>query len=86
MANTDVEPDVRIISSTDRGNNNKLSIYFVFKKDFQETVVIKAFNKQQAGVGRIEQKVKGKRDKVTYTDFVFDLRTNVGPKYTILIN
>lgn len=86
LANAGVKLGAHTISSTDEGNDNKLSIYFIFEKDFQKTVVIKVLNKQQVEVGRIKQEVKGKKDEATYIDFVFDPRTNIDPKYTILVN
>ena len=86
LANAGVKLGAHTISSTEEGNDNKLSIYFIFEKDFQKTVVIKVLNKQQVEVGRIKQEVKGKKDEATYIDFVFDPRTNIDPKYTILVN
>ena len=86
LANAGVKLGAHTISSTDEGNDNKLSIYFIFEKDFQKTVVIKVLNKQQVEVGRIKQEVKGKKDEATYIDFVFDPRTNIDPKYTIFVN
>ena len=86
LAKAGVKLGAHTISSTDEGNDNKLSIYFIFEKDFQKTVVIKVLNKQQVEVGRIKQEVKGKKDEATYIDFVFDPRTNIDPKYTILVN
>ena len=63
LANAGVKLGAHTISSTDEGNDNKLSIYFIFEKDFQKTVVIKVLNKQQVEVGRIKQEVKGKKER-----------------------
>ena len=40
LANAGVKLGAHTISSTDEGNDNKLSIYFIFEKDFQKTVVM----------------------------------------------
>jgi len=86
LSNAGVKLGAHTISSTDDGNDNKLSIYFIFDKDFERTVSVKVFNKQQIEVGRIKQTVKGKKDEATYVDFVFDPRTNIDPKYTIFVD
>ena len=67
------------------GNDNKLSVYFIFEQDFTGTVMVKVFNKQMQEVGRIKQELSGKKDDAGYIDFVFDERTNIDPKYTITI-
>ena len=67
------------------GNDNKLSVYFIFEQDFTGTVMVKVFNKQMQEVGRIKQELSGKKDDAGYIDFVFDERTNIDPKYTITL-
>ena len=67
------------------GNDNKLSVYFIFEQDFTGTVMVKVFNKQMQEVGRIKQELSGKKDDAGYIDFVFDERANIDPKYTITI-
>ena len=67
------------------GNDNKLSVYFIFEQDFTGTVMVKVFNKQMQEVGRIKQELSGKKDDAGYIDFVFDERTNIDPKYTLTI-
>lgn len=67
------------------GNDNKISIYFIFEEDFTDTITVKAFDKQMQEVGRVKQELSGKKDDAGYIDFVFDERTNIDPKYTITI-
>ncbi|GJH41041.1 hypothetical protein RCZ04_15910 [Capnocytophaga sp. HP1101] len=67
------------------GNDNKLSLYFIFEKDFEGTVMVRVLNKQDVEVGRVRQEIKGKKGDATFFDFVFDPRTNIDPKYTIII-
>ena len=67
------------------GNNNQISIYFIFEEDFTGTITVKAFDKQMQEVGRLKQEISGKKDDAGYIDFVFDERTNIDPKYTISI-
>ena len=67
------------------GNDNKISIYFIFEEDFTGTITVKAFDKQMQEVGRVKQELSGKKDDAGYIDFVFDERTNIDPKYTITI-
>ena len=67
------------------GNDNKISIYFIFEEDFTGNVVVKVFDKQMQEVGRLKQEISGKKDDAGYIDFVFDERTNIDPKYTISI-
>jgi len=73
------------IIETLSGNDNKISIYFIFEEDFKGTVTVKAFDKQMQEVGRVKQELSGKKDDAGYVDFVFDERTNIDPKYTITI-
>jgi len=67
------------------GNDNKISIYFIFEEDFTGIITVKAFDKQMQEVGRVKQELSGKKDDAGYIDFVFDERTNIDPKYTITI-
>ena len=67
------------------GNDNKISIYFIFEEDFTGTITAKAFDKQMQELGRVKQELSGKKDDAGYIDFVFDERTNIDPKYTITI-
>ena len=71
--------------SDENGNDNKLSLYFIFEKDFEGSVMVKVLNKQGVEVGRVKQQIKGKKDDAAYFDFVFDSRTNIDPKYNIII-
>ena len=71
--------------SDENGNDNKLSLYLIFEKDFEGSIMVKVFNKQNIEIGRVKQQIKGKKDDAAYFDFVFDPRTNIDPKYTIII-
>ena len=67
------------------GNDNKLSVYFIFEQDFTGTVMVKVFNKQMQEVGRSNKNLAVKKMMQVIIDFVFDERTNIDPKYTITI-
>ena len=43
------------------GNDNKISIYFIFEEDFTGIITVKAFDKQMQEVGRVKQELSGKK-------------------------
>ncbi|MCB9262479.1 MAG: hypothetical protein H6607_08910 [Flavobacteriales bacterium] len=60
-----------------------LSMYFIFDKDFDTEVTVKTTNEQGLETGRSKSRVTGKMGESSYTDFVFDKRTEIGNKATI---
>lgn len=60
-----------VVEDADGGHNNQLTIYIIFDKDFQSSVIAKAFNKNGLEIGRAKIDVKGKTDEAGYFDFIF---------------
>jgi hypothetical protein len=66
-----------LLSSTAEGSDNLLSVYVVFEKDFNGTVVAKVFDGKNLEMGRCAATVAGKQNEARYVDFTFDKRTNI---------
>jgi len=62
-------------------------VYTVFNKDFKGKLVLKAFDKENAEIGRKTLEVNKKTDDAKYIDFVFDKRTplSLADYYTLEI-
>ena len=74
------------IESSDTTENNILVLYLIFNEDFNETINLKAFDKSDLEIGRINMKVKGKKDEAIYYDFEFDQRTILDKRGKIIIS
>ena len=74
-----------INNGEDGGENNKLTLYVIFNKDFNSELIAKAFGKDGLEIGRAKTKVKGTRGDAIYVDFVFDKRTYIEVKSKITI-
>ncbi len=74
-----------ISGETGGENNNELTIYFIFEKDFQRSVLAKAYNKKGLEIGRSKITVSGTKDGAGYFDFKFDERTDIGVRNKIVI-
>ena len=74
-----------ILRGTDTSENNIVSVYFIFDKNFDKKITIKAFNESGLECGRVAETVKGKKDEARYVDFVFDKRTSVDAKGKLVI-
>ena len=74
-----------ILRSTDSSDNNIVSVYFIFNKNFDNKVTIKAFTENELECGRVTQSVKGLKDEAKYVDFIFDKRTSIDAKGKISI-
>lgn len=73
------------IKSQPIGNNNKLTIYLIFNKDFEQEIMAKAFNKNGLEIGRVKTLVSGKKNDAAYFDFNFDDRTDIGFRNKIIL-
>ncbi len=65
------------VTSDSGGTDNKLTIYVIFHKDFSGEITAKAFDKQNAEMGRVKLKAEGKLEGSTFLEFHFDPRTNI---------
>ncbi len=65
---------------TNSRNNNKLTAYLVFEKDFSGNISAKVFDTKQAEYGRAMVAITAKKGEAKYADFVFDKRTDVESK------
>ncbi|MFM7768646.1 MAG: hypothetical protein ACKOKB_06315 [Bacteroidota bacterium] len=67
------------------GNNNVLTTYLIFNKDFSDTIFAKAFSKKNLEIGRSLVVVTAKAGDAAYYDFKFDKRTYIEVKSRIEI-
>lgn len=59
------------------GKNNLLTLYIIFNKDFNSTIISKIFDKNGLEIGRTKLSVNGRAGDAGYYDFVFDKRTYI---------
>jgi hypothetical protein len=57
--------------------DNILVVYFIYSKDFSDTLTFKAFDNKNSEMGRVKVGVNGKQGDAGYVDVVFDQRTNL---------
>ncbi len=72
-------------NDTAGGQNNLLTIYLIFDKDFKNELSVKVFDKSGLESGRTKMKVEAKAAEAKYYDFAFDTRTNIEVKSKITI-
>ncbi len=75
----------RIENSSETSNNNTLSLYLIFDKDFDDKLFAKAFNKKGLEIGRVSLVIKSQKGEAGYYDFVFDPKTDIAAKSSIVI-
>lgn len=75
-----------IENGPDGGHNNCFRIYFIFDKDFDDMMLVKAFDKNGLEFGRVKLPVKGKAGDASFFDFVFDPRSAIEVKSVIEIS
>ncbi|MEY8848769.1 hypothetical protein AB9K26_08135 [Psychroserpens sp. XS_ASV72] len=63
------------VENSNGGNDNLLTVYIIFEKDFSDTLFVKAYDKEKLEVGRISKEINGKKGEALYIDFEFDKRT-----------
>jgi len=73
------------INNAEGGQNNQLTIYLIFGKDFKMPVTAMAFDKHGLEVGRSKIDIEGKTDETGYFDFTFDKRTYIEVKSKIIL-
>jgi hypothetical protein len=66
-----------IIHGSDSTDNNILSVYFIFDKDFNRGITIKVISNEGQEYGRLTQIVTGRQGEAKYLDYIFDKRTNI---------
>lgn len=74
-----------IDSDTLGGTKNKLSLYLIFEKDFSGNIKVKSFDKNGLESGRTNMNISGKAGNANYFDFIFDRRTNIEQKTTLVL-
>ena len=74
-----------IQSDTVGGQNNLLTLYIIFNRDFNKSILVKAFDKAGLEVGRVKLPVDGKAGDAKYYDFLFDKRTYIEVKSKLTI-
>lgn len=74
-----------IKSETITSNNNELTLYIIFKKDFNKDVLVRVYNKNKLEIGRTKTLISGKKGEAGYFDFKFDKRTDIGFKNKIVL-
>ena len=67
------------------GNNNQLTLYLIFDKDFKGTLTAKVVDKNGIEIGRAKLEVEGAAGDSGYFDFDFDKRTYIEVKSVITI-
>jgi hypothetical protein len=73
-------------NSPDGGNNNLLTLYLIFDKDFKSSVIAKAFDKNGLEIGRAKLEIQSKTGDAGYYDFSFDKRTYIEVKSKIQLD
>jgi hypothetical protein len=59
------------------GNNNLLTLYLIFDKDFDGILRVKVFDKNGLETGRAKLEVSGIKGDANYFDFTFNKRVNM---------
>lgn len=72
-------------NDTAGGNNNKVTVYFIFDKAVNDTLSVKVSNKEGLELGRSTVIVNGAAGEAGYYDVVFDKRTYIEVKSKIEI-
>ena len=68
------------INSKASSNNNLLTVYLIFNKNFNKEVTVKATDKSGVEIGRTKLKINEKSGYAGYYDFEFDTRTDIESK------
>ncbi len=68
------------INSKESSNNNLLTLYLIFNKNFNQELTVKATDKSGVEIGRTKLKINEKSGNAGYYDFEFDSRTDIESK------
>ncbi len=74
-----------ISNDTVGGENNVLTLYMIFEKDFNDFITLKAFDKTGKEFGRVKVKIGSKAGDAQFYDFQFDKRSYIEVRSKILI-
>ncbi|AFM04838.1 hypothetical protein Fleli_2473 [Bernardetia litoralis DSM 6794] len=66
-------------------NDNKLILYLIFNKNFDDTLLVKVFNKNNLEVGRTKLAIQNEANNAKHYNFVFDKRTHIDSKSKITL-
>ena len=80
LKNSGIEVGKVAINNSDGATDNVLSVYLIFKKDFNQNIQVKIFDDENKEYGRTSQTVSAKANEARYFDFTFDNRTNIDGK------
>ncbi len=80
-----IETGKYLIEISDEGDKNILTLYIIFNKDFNETIFLKAYDKNNLEIGRVNMQITGKKNEAGYYDFIFDKRTKLENKGSLTI-
>ncbi|MDG5491921.1 hypothetical protein [Psychroserpens sp. SPM9] len=67
------------------GNDNMLTLYIIFDKDYDDIMFVKVFDKNGLETGRAKLEVKGAKGDANYFDFTFNERTEIEYRSLIVI-
>lgn len=67
------------------GNDNVLTVYMMFSRDFDRNITAKAFDSKGAEMGRVRAPVRFKTDEAGFVEFRFDPRTNIDSDSKIIL-
>jgi hypothetical protein len=73
------------ITTDSSGQENVVSVYLIFDKDYKGQVSAKIFDSKRQEYGRTTATIAGVSGKAGYVDFVFDQRTDIERKSRILL-
>ncbi|MBL4652757.1 MAG: hypothetical protein JKY53_07805 [Flavobacteriales bacterium] len=73
------------IESDSIGTNNRLTLYLIFDENFNDSLLVKVFDKKGLEIGRTKMNVAGKKGDANYFDFIFDKRTYIEVKSKVTI-
>ncbi|REE25591.1 hypothetical protein DFQ09_102182 [Winogradskyella pacifica] len=77
---------VYTIDTQNHSNNNKLTLYFIFKTALNAEVIAKAYNKSGLEIGRAKTTIQGQKGDAGYFEFLFDQQTDIGYRNIITID
>lgn len=80
LKNLGIEVGKVTINNSEGATDNVLTIYLIFKKDFNQNIQVKVFDDENKEYGRTSQIITAKANEAKYFDFTFDNRTNIDGK------
>ena len=85
LVNKGLRTGVYDIISGANDNNNKLTLYLIFDKGINQTIIAKAYNKNGLEIGRAKTAINANAEDAGYYEFEFDKRTDIGFRNKIMI-